>query len=62
MGYRCPRCKEDFGHDRDAFQKHLSNNLNCAVEAISIFQDRLETAVKEHKEFSLEEVKEGGEE
>lgn len=62
MGYRCPNCKKDFGNDRDAFQKHLSNNLNCSVKAISIFHDRLEEAVKEHKEFSLKEEKEGGDE
>lgn len=62
MGFRCPRCKKDFGNDRDAFQKHLFNNIKCAAKAISIIQDRLETAVKEHKEFSLEEEKEGGEE
>lgn len=62
MGYRCPRCKKDFGNDRDEFQKHLSNNIACAVEAISIFHDRLEEAVREHKEFSLEEIEKGGEE
>jgi len=62
MGYRCPCCKKDFGHDRDAFQKHLSDNLHCAVKAVSIFHDRLEIAVKEPEEFSLEEEKEGGEE
>ena len=32
MGFRCPKCKKDFGGDRIAFNKHLkeeniSNNL-----------------------------------
>lgn len=62
MGYRCPCCKKEFGNDRDALQKHFSNNLKCAVEAICIFHDKLEIAVKGHEEFSLEETKEEGNE
>lgn len=62
MGYRCPHCKIDFGHDRYAFQHHLSNNVGCAITAISTLHDRLAISVDEDKEFSLEDTEEGGEE
>lgn len=24
MGFRCPSCRADFGHDRDTFKQHLA--------------------------------------
>lgn len=25
MGFRCPNCKQDFGADKSAFEKHLAD-------------------------------------
>lgn len=25
MGFRCPNCKQDFGTDKSAFEKHLAD-------------------------------------
>ena len=25
MGFRCPNCKQDFGSDKSAFEKHLAD-------------------------------------
>lgn len=25
MGFKCPFCKTDFGHDKDAFDKHMKD-------------------------------------
>lgn len=36
MGFRCPNCKKDFGFGEDAkeaLHQHLSENVECNVEA-----------------------------
>ncbi|MHA1678864.1 MAG: hypothetical protein ACTSW3_08820 [Promethearchaeota archaeon] len=36
MGYRCPKCKKDFGNDYKALQKHFKNNIICAEYAFNL--------------------------
>lgn len=33
MGYRRPKCHQDFGFDGDKLSEHLTNNPSCNVEA-----------------------------
>lgn len=32
MGFRCPKCKKDFGSNKDDFQKHL---LECTGNTLN---------------------------
>lgn len=32
MGFICPYCRQDFGVNKEAFQKHLEENPKCHVE------------------------------
>lgn len=41
MGYRCPKCKKDFGNDSKALWKHFEEYKYCKFEASVIFVDRL---------------------
>ena len=60
MGFRCPRCKADFGTDEAAFKKHLNENDACGVLAGSYIQLAKvggylpETALKVIKEHDSE--------
>ena len=31
MGFRCPRCKKDFGLNHKEFSKHLLESPSCAL-------------------------------
>ena len=31
MGYRCPKCKKEFGLNKDEFTHHLLTNPSCAL-------------------------------
>ncbi len=40
MGFRCPKCKIDFGNDRKALDNHFQEYEYCRYEAIEVFGDR----------------------
>lgn len=50
MGYRCPRCKEDFGNDKAGLWKHFEEYEMCRFEASAVFIERLNNSKKEVKE------------
>ena len=33
MGYKCPKCHQDFGFDKNKLDEHLFNNPECNAEA-----------------------------
>lgn len=36
MGFRCPFCKADFGHDKDEFEKHMKEEkVSPSIEALA---------------------------
>lgn len=37
MGFRCPFCKADFGHDKAALEKHMKEEKEApSIEALSV--------------------------
>ena len=40
MGFRCPKCKKDFGYDREKLQEHFSENDACAFESVMNIVER----------------------
>ena len=41
MGFRCPNCKKDFGHDKEAFKQHIESSFGCKANAVSTLYYRL---------------------
>lgn len=36
MGFRCPFCKADFGHDKTGFEKHMKEEKDTpSIEALA---------------------------
>lgn len=46
MGFRCPKCKQDFALDKDALTRHLLTSPNCALVS-SILLSEIEEIVKQ---------------
>lgn len=36
MGFRCPKCKQEFGLNQDEFTRHLLTNPICALSSSAI--------------------------
>ena len=36
MGYKCPECHQDFGINREALEKHFSENKECFSEGVGL--------------------------
>ena len=45
MGFRCPRCKRDFGLNHEEFSKHLLQSPQCALLS-SLLISAINEAVK----------------
>jgi len=45
MGFRCPRCKQDFGTDKAAFEKHLRDE-NVGADMVALAVANLTDVVK----------------
>lgn len=37
MGFKCPKCKKDFGHNHEEFTQHLLSSPQCALTSSMIF-------------------------
>ena len=47
MGFRCPFCKADFGHDKAEFEKHMKEEETPSIEALAMtnFADTLKNVI-----------------
>lgn len=49
MGFRCPRCKKDFGLDYEEFSKHLLKSPQCALVS-SIIISAIDEAIQPNED------------
>ena len=42
MTFKCPRCKREFGYDREGLFNHLRESALCGKEAIEVFAVAME--------------------
>ena len=50
MGFRCPLCKADFGHDKDALEQHMKEEKEApSIEALAAtnLADTLKNVLKQ---------------
>lgn len=55
MGFRCPNCKEDFGINKEEFNKHLEENEECLKVAGITLSERFLKETKTVMEVTKEE-------
>ena len=41
MSFKCPKCKKDFGYEREELEKHLVKNKECLEKSISLLLDNM---------------------
>jgi len=54
MGFKCPKCKKDFGYDRESFEKHYNECTGISVEkARSVV---MENSVELTKDIAIDSI------
>lgn len=46
MGFRCPCCGNDFGHDKDAFTQHIESSIVCKNNTVSTLYHRMKNELE----------------
>lgn len=57
MGFKCPFCKTDFGHDKDAFDRHMKDeDRDFSIEGLAAtnLADTLKKAIGPNENIKRE--------
>lgn len=53
MGFKCPKCHQDFGLNKEKLAKHFLSNPKCSVHAstlYSVLREALDNVIVEPEE------------